>query len=77
MENLLIDDSNNIKIIDFGFSNATDRLLSSFCGTAPYMAPDIVTHKLYDGKATDIWAVGVILYIMLYGNFPFKSSNES
>lgn len=77
MENILIDESNNIKIIDFGFSGSTDRLLNSFCGTAPYMAPEIVSHKLYDGKLTDIWAIGVILYLMLHGHFPFRSSNEN
>lgn len=42
-ENILIDDRNNIKIIDFGFSILCDpsKKLTLFCGTPSYMAPEI------------------------------------
>ena len=40
------------------------------------MAPEIVMKSLYDGKKTDIWALGIILYVILYGDFPFKSVHE-
>lgn len=30
----------------------------------------------YDGKASDMWAMGVILYTMMYGQFPFYDSNR-
>ncbi len=45
LENLLIDDNKNLKIIDFGFSVCTprDKKLSSFCGTPSYMPPEIVS----------------------------------
>lgn len=44
LENLLLDDSKNIKIIDFGFSivSPKDKKLNVFCGTPSYMAPEIV-----------------------------------
>lgn len=40
------------------------------------MAPEIVQKKDYSGYATDIWALGIILFVMLSGSFPFKGQNE-
>lgn len=69
-----MDDDNNIKIIDFGFSmnTAYDKKLDTHCGTPSYMAPEIVTKALYKGGPADIWALGVILYVLFCGHFPFK-----
>ncbi len=74
LENILIDDRNNVKLIDFGFSICTppDQKLKIFCGTPSYMAPEIVQKKDYCGFATDIWSLGIILYVILSGNYPFK-----
>src|SRR5688572_29329572 len=41
------------------------------------MAPEIVQKKEYDGKAVDIWALGVLLFAMLTGTFPFRGISES
>ena len=40
----------------------------------PYMHM-YYTGTPYDGKASDMWAMGVLLYTMLYGQFPFYDSN--
>ena len=75
LENILIDKKNKqIKIIDFGFSVCvqSDKKLCMFCGTPSYMAPEIVSKQDYNGKFVDIWALGILLYTMLCGKFPFK-----
>ena len=69
LENILIDERNNVKLIDFGFSVSTplDSKLKIFCGTPSYMAPEIVQKKEYNGFSTDVWSLGVILFLMLTG----------
>jgi len=78
LENLLLDSKNNVKIIDFGFSieNPKDKTLNVFCGTPSYMAPELVTKKNYYGHLIDIWAAGILLYVILAGYFPFKEVSE-
>jgi len=44
--------------------------MRSQVGTAYYSAPEIV-HNLDYGKPVDLWACGVVLYVMLAGKFPF------
>lgn len=74
LENILIDSDKNIKIIDFGFSLITPRNkpLNVCCGTPSYMAPELTARKNYYGHLVDIWALGILLYVLLCGQFPFK-----
>jgi MAP/microtubule affinity-regulating kinase len=41
------------------------------------MAPEITRKLEYDGKQVDMWALGVLLFVMLTGSFPFKATSES
>ena len=79
LENILLDGSKTIKIIDLGFSIVTqkDKLLNIFCGTPSYMSPELATKKEYQGSHADVWALGVLLYVFLCGKFPFKGTNSS
>lgn len=54
------------KIGDFGFAKVVEDTAKTNCGTILYMAPEILASKPYDQK-TDIWALGVIFYYMLFG----------
>lgn len=83
-ENLLLSSKEKdavVKLADFGFSKQVDEndQFSGFVGTPPYMAPELVvlrrTHGKY-GKEVDMWAAGVILYILLSGFHPFQVDDE-
>jgi serine/threonine protein kinase len=78
LENIMVDDRNNIKLIDFGFAVVAEpgQKLRTMCGTPSYMAPELVQRREYNGYATDVWAFGIIAFVMLAGNFPFKGQNE-
>ena len=82
LENVLLCDKNytKVKVIDFGFSEKTfnkNVLLKMFCGTPSYMAPEIIMKKKYIGQYVDIWSLGVLLYRILCGKFPFQGTNEN
>ncbi|KAK8683685.1 hypothetical protein V6N13_039737 [Hibiscus sabdariffa] len=79
-ENLLLDDNGNLKVSDFGLSAETDQIradgmLHTLCGTPAYVAPEILTKKGYDGAKVDVWACGVILFVMHAGYLPFNDPN--
>ena len=66
-----------IKIIDFGMSKVLPRLqhLSHLCGTPYYTAPEVIKDKKYNHQC-DMWSVGVILYVMVFGYPPFYVDPE-
>jgi serine/threonine protein kinase len=69
-----------LKITDFGLARVIDPqnpLLTTRCGSEEYAAPEIVQGIGYDGRQTDTWALGVILYTMLVGHLPFTPRDGS
>ena len=64
------------KVTDFGFTKAMNpQQKETLClGTPIYMAPELVMHKAYDSKV-DIWALGVLAYIIFTGRPPFKHTD--
>ena len=79
-ENILfstVEDESPLKLIDFGLSkvfNGDDNTMKGAVGTTFYMAPEVIKGK-YNEKC-DVWACGIILYIMLCGKPPFYSKDE-
>lgn len=74
---MIENDSNQIRLIDFGFSIAIapTAKINIFCGTPSYMAPEIVNKKEYSFPV-DIWALGIMLYKLITGNFPFRGKDD-
>jgi len=81
-ENILLSskDPNNLdlKITDFGFAKCYDPEeggLTETLGSPLYMAPEIIKKLPYD-CSVDIWALGVLTYIMMCGKPPFKGRSK-
>lgn len=72
---------NSVCIVDFGFSTLTNhaQFLSIKCGTPGFVAPEVLqlksTDKLPFTSASDIFAIGIILHILLLGKSPFRAGN--
>ena len=74
-ENILISEDDTIKLCDFGWAKElTLENRKTFCGTAEYMAPEMVTNENY-GFGVDIWSLGNLLYEMIFGHSPFEGKN--
>ena len=76
-ENLLFDENFNLKITDFGFAAALcgrnkSGMLKTRLGTDSYMSPQLHEETLYSGAANDIFAAGVILFILVSQIPPFR-----
>lgn len=77
-ENILIDDNMNLKLADFGFACYKNiNALESYRGTLTYMAPEIKEYKQYKGKQVDMFSIGVILFIIVKGCFPFREARTT
>ena len=77
-ENILIDKEGNIKLTDFGLSKILpeeEKTTYTMCGTAEYLAPEILFGKGYD-KTCDWFSFGVVLFEMFCGYHPFKSKGQ-
>lgn len=84
LDNTLLDSSNPpfIKICDFGFAKnfEEDANMHTHIGTPVYMSPELISSRRgrvgYDGRKADIWASGVMLFVMLLGMFPYEHSEH-
>ncbi|XP_072366282.1 testis-specific serine/threonine-protein kinase 5-like isoform X2 [Scyliorhinus torazame] len=78
-ENILLDETGCVKLTDFGLATRCRKngLMSTFCGSMPYTAPEILQGQKYQGEHADIWSMGVILYAMVTGKLPFTEFQPS
>ncbi len=80
-ENLLLAQNGKLKLTDFGFSAMKDHgppVLKTNCGSPHYCAPEVWngTQEGYDGRKSDAFSTGVVLYVMLTGTQPFYDDDE-
>eukprot|EP00736_Rhodelphis_marinus_P004266 Rmarinus@m.9080 len=74
-ENLILDANGHCHMTDMGLAKPleSDRTYTQ-CGTAQYLAPEVIAQKGH-GKDADWWALGVLVYVMFTGRFPFDDDN--
>lgn len=76
---MLVDANGNLKITDFGLAtvfkqNGQRRKLQTSCGTAMYMAPEVLEGSGYEGDQVDLWSAAVVLFVMLAGCHPWEEA---
>ncbi|KAG7305505.1 hypothetical protein JYU34_009575 [Plutella xylostella] len=78
-ENALLTSNKNVKLSDFGFARICvnydfqEVLSETFCGSLAYTAPEILSGEPYFPKPTDLWSMGVVMYVMLNRALPFRN----
>ncbi|ADM11810.1 cAMP-dependent Ser/Thr protein kinase subunit alpha [Encephalitozoon intestinalis ATCC 50506] len=73
-ENILITSTGHIKLIDFGFAVYENESIYMISGTPEYMSPEKLRSE-DDGRASDYWGLGIIIYEMLCGDPPFYDAS--
>lgn len=76
-ENVIVDNKGFVKLIDFGSAAyVKNGPFDVFVGTIDYAAPEVLGGEPYEGKPQDIWAIGVLLYTIIYKENPFYNIDE-
>ena len=89
--NIMLDENYHIKLIDFSTSKVKDKIFDKkkgdfveseesiskdIIGTAEFVSPEMVNQNIKDYRTNDIWALGIIIYIIFIGKSPFKGKND-
>ena len=77
-ENILIDlQTYKLKLIDFGAgAYVKETPFDDFSGTLMYAPPEWLKYKTYNGMELTVWTLGIFLYIMVFGQIPFKDKQQ-
>ncbi|GBE78281.1 kinase-like protein [Sparassis crispa] len=77
-ENVVIGPAGRCVLIDFGSSGLVKKGgWDTFSGTLDYAGPEILRGERYSGPEQDVWAFGVVAYVMLVGECPFTTAAEA
>ena len=78
LENILVGNDYKLKLCDLGFACKTSKQVKEKRGTESFMAPEILTKdsfSTYEGRQADIFSLGVILFILFFGQPPFHRAD--
>nr|POF17342.1 serine/threonine-protein kinase ppk6 [Quercus suber] len=76
-ENVVLDGEGRVKLVDFGSAAyVKNGPFDVFVGTIDYAAPEVLRGLAYRGKEQDVWALGILLYTIVYKENPFYSVDE-
>lgn len=77
LENIVLD-GDHLYLIDFGFATTQELggMIRVTNGTPMYASPELFREDPFDGFKSDIWALGVTLYVLYFGEYPFCGSNR-
>ncbi|KAF2860731.1 Pkinase-domain-containing protein [Piedraia hortae CBS 480.64] len=76
-ENVILDGEGKVKLADFGSAAyIKSGPFDVFVGTIDYAAPEVLRGEPYRGKEQDVWALGILLYTIIYKENPFYSIDE-
>lgn len=76
-ENVILDGEGKVKLVDFGSAAyIKSGPFDVFVGTIDYAAPEVLKGNPYRGKEQDVWALGILLYTIVYKENPFYSIDE-
>ena len=76
---ILIDNSHNIKICDLKYSvfySISEKIKCKYTGDPNYLCPELLSEKSCFPEMADIWSSGVLLYLCVVGQLPFKGINN-
>lgn len=66
----------SIKLTDFEFSDNNSKIFTKSCGSPAYAAPEICSYSPHRGDKIDVWCLGITLYVLLCGKFPWFSNDN-
>jgi serine/threonine protein kinase len=79
LENILLTSKFHPKLSDFSYAiifEGKSKLSETFCGSLPYFSPEILQRKPYNPLISDVWSLGVCLFITLNDSLPFKIGDD-
>ena len=89
--NILLDNNYHIKLTDFSTARIKNKIFDKkkgdfipsekyiskdIIGTAEFISPEMVNQNITDYRTNDIWALGIIIYMIFNGETPFKGKND-